>query len=262
MDGAQLLKSLDMLSSLGINKLIVTGGEPLMRRELTGLLARAGELGMARLVLTNGDMLDDRAARDLVACGLEGVSISVHCITDARRVEHAAMMLHESGMSRVTATIVFTRGNASDVRPLYDWAKERGMGTIIQPAYLPRGSRDSQALSPRYFTQDQWDMVAPVLREWGEATGASAYVGFVLSLYGQGPCSAPALCSMGSGAVVLDSDGMLYPCFHRYDMPAGTIRHDGADSVIEKLRVSGADLKTASCYGEHCVSLFIAHQSI
>ena len=70
----------DIFVSLGIEKIRLTGGEPMMRRDIETIIAKLAQLkdkGLRDLALTtNGYFLPDRA-RDLKAAGLDRITISV-----------------------------------------------------------------------------------------------------------------------------------------------------------------------------------------
>jgi len=70
-------------ASLGAEKLRITGGEPLLRRDLPRLIEQLAAIdGIKDIALTtNGMMLDDQAA-DLAAAGLHRVTISLDSIDD------------------------------------------------------------------------------------------------------------------------------------------------------------------------------------
>ncbi|MCX6353350.1 MAG: radical SAM/SPASM domain-containing protein [Candidatus Aureabacteria bacterium] len=259
MGDPEMLTAIGKLAALGITNLIITGGEPLLRRELIPLIRSAGELGMTRLILTNGDLLDERIIGEFIACGLEGLSISVNSMHDARKIERCAALLQRSGRVRVTVTKVISRENFRDIGAIYRWAVSRGLGIIIQPAYLPEHSALFKTLSPHHLSRSELQELTPILGSWGNRQRVAAYVGFIFGLYKLGPDLKPAHCGMGTSALVLDSDGSVYPCFHRRDLPAGNILSDPPESIRNRLESMRKSLQAAPCYGEHCVSLFIGY---
>jgi len=256
-----LFNALERLAALRVRQLIITGGEPFLRREIIALLRRAGGLGMAQQLLTNGDLLDEATALQLMDCGLEGLSLSISSLDDARRLDGAAALLRRAPRMTLTATIVFNRKNAGDLRALYEWANRNGMGTIFQPAYIPADSKQFGPLSPHQMSKKQWENVARLLREWGLRGHVTQYVDFILSLYGQGSSSKPRRCTMASEALVLDCDGTVYPCFHRRDLKAGNVFKTPEEVIVKNLEYSFREVCGARCYGEHCVSLFYGQQS-
>jgi len=67
---------------LGVRKLRLTGGEPLLRRDLEDLVARLARLGALDLTLTtNASVLDQKAAA-LAAAGLTRVTVSLDSLDD------------------------------------------------------------------------------------------------------------------------------------------------------------------------------------
>src|SRR5262249_22536329 len=68
----------DVFLALGVDRIRLTGGEPLLRRDLSSLVAMiAGKPGLADLALTtNGVLLADQAA-GLKAAGLKRLTVSL-----------------------------------------------------------------------------------------------------------------------------------------------------------------------------------------
>ena len=68
--------------SLGVNKLRITGGEPLLRRDLEHLVARLAALGDLDLTLTTNGALLGKKAEALAAAGLTRVTVSLDSLDD------------------------------------------------------------------------------------------------------------------------------------------------------------------------------------
>ncbi len=64
--------------------LVVTGGEPLVRRDVPDVMATAGGLGFRFGMVTNGWLLDEARARTLVELGMKSVVVSL----DGPREDH------------------------------------------------------------------------------------------------------------------------------------------------------------------------------
>ncbi|NTV10599.1 MAG: radical SAM protein, partial [Zoogloea sp.] len=67
----------------GVNKLRLTGGEPLMRRELEKLVAQLSRLPGAELTLTTNGVLLPKKAQALADAGLKRVTVSLDALDDA-----------------------------------------------------------------------------------------------------------------------------------------------------------------------------------
>ncbi|MEO7051792.1 MAG: GTP 3',8-cyclase MoaA [Rhodanobacter sp.] len=69
------------LVDLGVEKVRLTGGEPLVRRNLEDLVAKISELGAIDIALTtNGVLLDEKKACALKAAGLQRITVSLDAL--------------------------------------------------------------------------------------------------------------------------------------------------------------------------------------
>jgi len=68
---------LDGIKRAGFRLVILSGGEPLMRRDLCELIAYAGSLGLRTAIGSNGTLLTRSAAAELKTAGLSGAAISL-----------------------------------------------------------------------------------------------------------------------------------------------------------------------------------------
>ncbi len=129
----------DRFVSLGVRKLRLTGGEPLVRRELPTLIARLAKKPIDDLAMTtNGVLLTEHLA-DLVSSGLHRVTVSLDTLSPSRfkaltgRDHHAHVL---AGIDAVAASplraglkldAVVIRGvNDGELVPLLDYAGRVG----------------------------------------------------------------------------------------------------------------------------------------
>src|SRR4051812_24482011 len=69
--GPRVRAAVDEALGRGAREIVLTGGEPTMRRDLAALVAHARARGAERVVLeTNATLLDEPRARELGAAGL------------------------------------------------------------------------------------------------------------------------------------------------------------------------------------------------
>jgi GTP 3',8-cyclase len=128
------------LAPLGVNKLRLTGGEPLVRAELPELVRRLSSIaGIRDIALTTNGMLLDEHAESLKAAGLQRINISL----DTLREEVFQQITRRSGVDRVLAGIAAAqragferiRLNAvaihgiteSEIVPLAEFARARNL---------------------------------------------------------------------------------------------------------------------------------------
>lgn len=125
---------------LGVSKIRLTGGEPLVRRDLPQLVERLAKLGARELCLTtNGSLLQDLAPA-LAHAGLHRVTVSLDSIDEAtfQRVTDTRCSVAEvlrgidaarrAGLNPVKINMVVKRGlNDSSVIPMAAWARNEGL---------------------------------------------------------------------------------------------------------------------------------------
>ena len=94
---------LDEVATLDTGTMVVlTGGEPLVRRDLEQIAAHGATLGLAMVVGSNGMLLTERRVRSLKQAGVLGVGISVDSLDP---VQHDAFRGHPGAWARTMAGI-------------------------------------------------------------------------------------------------------------------------------------------------------------
>jgi GTP 3',8-cyclase len=124
---------------LGVTQLRFTGGEPLLRRGLAGIVAAAAALRpRPRLALTTNGIGLDRLAGPLAAAGLDRVNVSLDTLDEARfaTIAHRDRLgdvlaglraAADAGLTPVKINSVLLRGVNDDEAPaLLDFALEHG----------------------------------------------------------------------------------------------------------------------------------------
>jgi radical SAM protein with 4Fe4S-binding SPASM domain len=68
---------IDEMHTLGTEMLILTGGEPLLRRDIYDISRYASQKGMWVVMGTNGVLVTEKVASKMLECGIKGVGISI-----------------------------------------------------------------------------------------------------------------------------------------------------------------------------------------
>ena len=138
LDTAECLRIVDEL--LAVNPapmLILSGGEPLLRQDLTQIAAYASQRGATVVVGTNGTLLTDERIAGLKAAGVRGVAVSL----DSLRASYHDNFRHGRGslddtlaaLGRLRAQCLdfiiqttATKGNRTELERLVEWSAEQG----------------------------------------------------------------------------------------------------------------------------------------
>ncbi|MDF1551475.1 MAG: GTP 3',8-cyclase MoaA [Deferrisomatales bacterium] len=134
----ELLRVARVAVSLGIEKIRITGGEPLVRRGVVGFVARVGALpGLRDFSLTTNGLLLADAAASLRQAGLRRVNVSL----DTLRPEVFERITRRPGLERVLAGLAE--------------ARRVGLAPIKVNVVALRGVNDGEILDFAAFAQQE-----------------------------------------------------------------------------------------------------------
>lgn len=215
---------------LGVTKLRITGGEPLLDKNVAGLIARLARLpGVDDLALTTNGMLLAPVAQELADAGLHRVTISLDSLDEAvfrtmsgnrgdlGKVMAGIAAAEQAGLSPIKINVVVQRG-VNDHTVLDVLEHFRGTGHIVRLIeFMDVGNRNGwsiQQVVPSLETlksiQAMWPL-RPVGKNYpGEVARRYQYldgageIGFISSV-------TEPFCGSCSRAR-LSADGTLYTC--------------------------------------------------
>ena len=263
----QIQKFVLACKPLGLSKVRITGGEPLLRRDLPKLVRQISDLGLEVALTTNGSFLK-REAESLAEAGLDRVTISLDAIdqdmhsriTDSNvPVSDILEGIQEAtscGLGPVKVNCVVQRGvNESQIPKLV--RQFRGTGVIVRfIEFMDVGGTNgwtpgqvvptSEILD---FLSKEFDLV-PVMREspsdvasrWGHSDG-SGEVGFISSVSQPfcGDCVRARL----------SSDGKLFTClFTAVGHDMSELIRDGDDPSKLTEAIRGVWTRRSDRYSE------------
>jgi len=128
-----------LFCGLGVEKVRLTGGEPLVRRNIETLIAKLSAIeGLDLALTTNGSLLPQKAAR-LREAGLKRITVSLDSLDDAvframndvdfpvQRVLDGIDAAARAGLAPVKVNMVVKRGlNEESIVPMARFFRERG----------------------------------------------------------------------------------------------------------------------------------------
>jgi cyclic pyranopterin phosphate synthase len=136
----EIVRLARIFAKLGVRKIRLTGGEPLLRKELEVLVADlAGLKGIEDIALTTNGLLLAEKATALKKAGLHRVTVSLHSIDDdifgkmngrgfsTKKVLEGIEKAQEVGLTPIKINVVVQRGvNEHAVMELARYFRERG----------------------------------------------------------------------------------------------------------------------------------------
>ncbi len=266
---SEILKIARVATGLGVSKLRLTGGEPLLDKNITTLIAGLAELpGVDDLALTTNAMLLAPMAADLAAAGLHRVTISLDSLDenvfrimsggrgDLRRVLDGVAAAEKAGLTPIKINVVVQRGvNDHTVIDLLEHF--RGTGHIVRLIeFMDVGNRNGWRMEQVVPSSE---LLAAIQQAWPLRPVGQNYPGEVARRYqyedGQGEIGfissvTKPFCGSCSRAR-LSADGVLYTCLfatHGTDLRE-PLRNGADDNALADI-LSRTWLQRADRYSE------------
>lgn len=258
----EITRLVRIFSTFGIDRVRISGGEPLVRREIERLVGMITKLpGVKRVgITTNGFFLKEKASL-LRKAGLESVTVSLHSLKKERfafvtqvdshdRVLEGIRAAKEAGFESVKLNAVIIRGyNDDEILDFASMAHDEGFNMRFIE-YMPFDGKKSWGIE-KVVSGDEilgkikskYDIL-PLEREAGSTalnyrfTEGGGEFGVITSI-------TRPFCS-DCDRLRLTSDGKLVPCLfdsHEYDL-SSLLRGGSADSEIAEYLRATVKLKS------------------
>jgi cyclic pyranopterin phosphate synthase len=253
---------------LGITKLRITGGEPLVRRDLPRLIEKLSAIeGIRDIALTTNAVLLQQQAKDLYAAGLRRLNIHLDTL-DRERFRHITRRddlprvlagidaAAAAGFRRIKFNVVAVKGLVEpDIVPMARFCKERG----FEPRFIEFMPLDAQSLWDRTKVLTADEIIATIAREIGPLAevpdsdprapateyayaDGSGHLGFIASV------SKP-FC-LNCNRIRLTSDGKLRYCLFAID----------ETDVKQLLRTGAADEEIQAVIRRNVSEKWLGHE--
>ena len=153
-----ILRLTGILSKHGVNKIRITGGEPLVRKGLTCLIENMGRIkGIEDISMTTNGILLEKYASELYNAGLKRINISLDSLKEERFCKITRMgslkdvltgikLAKKTGFKPVKINTVLIRGiNDDEIIDFVNFAKEFELNLRFIE-YMPMGGNIAEAV--------------------------------------------------------------------------------------------------------------------
>jgi radical SAM protein with 4Fe4S-binding SPASM domain len=251
---SEALAVADKIGAAGVGDVLISGGEPFMRKDLGDILARLARLGVTARIASNGSLLDRAVLerlRDETMVKSFQVSLDtldpelytrLHACPPGRLpgVIANTRLIHELGF-HATVSVRLTPETLAGIPALLDLAAREGWPTVT--VHLPLHTRRVRGAYPqdadllalldpafRHFaglprpwlieTYVPWAEYHPAIRRWSKS----------LKIINRG-------CRAGRDRLTINPDGRLSPCVCM-DRPEATVGRALEDDLVAVFRDS------------------------
>ena len=243
----EMIQAVEAAAALGVTKLRITGGEPLVKKNIVSICRRAAAVeGIKEVCLTTNGVLLPQMAKDLREAGVKRLNLSLDTLDpakyayitrggtleDFRAGFHAAL---DAGFEKVKLNAVLIGGfNDDEIIPLAELTKQYpvDMRFIEMMPMYDSGDFDQRAFVPYTKVLEQLPDVQKVSPDGGVAQlyrlpGAKGNIGLIspVNAHFCGTCN----------RIRLTADGKLKPCLHSSDeYSLKGLDFDGMKAQLEK----------------------------
>ena len=244
----EMIMAVEAAASLGITKLRITGGEPLVKKNILSICRRAAAVeGIREVCLTTNGILLPQIAKDLREAGVKRLNLSldtldsaqysyitrIGTLEDFRDGFHAAL---DAGFEKVKINAVLIGGfNDNEIVPLAELTKRYPVDVRfieLMPMY-DSGDFDQRAFVPCTRVLEALPEALPVSDDGGVAKlyrlpGAMGNMGLIspVNAHFCGTCN----------RIRLTADGKIKPCLHSADeYSLKGLDLDGMKAELEKV---------------------------
>jgi GTP 3',8-cyclase len=224
----EITRVMDAFGRLGVQRVRLTGGEPLVRKGLPELVTRlAGLPGIHDISLSTNATRMRKYARDLKAAGVGRINVSLDSLKPEvfkqvtggklEKVLDGLMAAKDAGLSPIKINMVAMKGiNDGEVEDMVEFCLEHGF-TLRFIETMPMGDTGRHASQDHYLDlqtvrarlQERFDLVPGVMPGGGPArymqvVGTDLRIGFITPI-SQHFCET-------CNRVRLSVDGTIYTC--------------------------------------------------
>jgi radical SAM protein with 4Fe4S-binding SPASM domain len=222
MSTSQVLSVIDELTEAGCLYLLITGGEPLLRKDFSRIYSHAKQKGLILTIFTNGTLVTDRIADLFADMPPRVVEISLYGATSTtyekvtrvsgsyNKCLNAVRRLLERKIPVGLKTILMTL-NKHEFTEIEDIAKNFGVKFRFDAAIFPRLNGDKSPLNLRVSPEEAVEM------EFTNMDRARTWEQYFTRSKGQSPNDKMYNCGAGLTSFHIDPYGNLQPCI----MPTG-----------------------------------------
>lgn len=243
----EIIQAVEAAAALGIRKIRITGGEPLVKKNIVSICRRAAAVeGINEVCLTTNGILLPQLAKDLKAAGVKRINLSLDTldpekythITRIGKLENFQAGLEaafEAGFEKIKVNAVLIGGfNEDEIIPLANLTKEYplDMRFIELMPILNSDEFGETAYVPSSRVLEKLPEAVPVEPDGGVAKlyrlpGAKGNIGLIspINAHFCGECN----------RLRLTQDGKLKPCLHAADeYSIKGLDFDGMKAVMEQ----------------------------
>lgn len=244
MSFGEIIEVLDTLKNMGVQKIMITGGEPSSRPDYIDILLHALDRFASVVLATNGYLVKDQ---DIEAMGKNSSNLVVQVSLDGKEAAHdhvrgvAGSFKRASDVIRklsakgviVAVSTTVNDGNYPDLELLPEYIMGLGAVQLTIAPTVEQGRAQNKNLLDKVSFEDVFKIQGELSRKY---SGKGLYISFVEDMPTGQVAEKNDYCGAGVSQVTIRSNGDVVPCVS-YDYPYGNILTDKLSQIFSKQNV-------------------------
>ncbi|MEE9202684.1 MAG: radical SAM protein, partial [Dehalococcoidia bacterium] len=263
---------IDQMAALGTEMVILTGGEPLLRKDIFAIARYASQKGILVVMGTNGVLIDEEVASSLKDSGLQGVGISLDSLHAQRHDSFRGVKGCWEGAVRgidacvkqglqVIVQTTATQWNYEEIPAMIDFAQSKGAVAFNLYYLVCTGRGEGLAdITPQQYEESLAYVVEAQAHHPGIMVRAKCAPHANRIAHQRGaPLMASAGCPAGTSYLRITPEGQVTPCPY-LPLVAGNLREVGlreiweGSSILRELREPRLEGRCGACeYARVCI---------
>jgi radical SAM protein with 4Fe4S-binding SPASM domain len=242
---------IDDAKEQGLEDLHITGGEPLLRKDLTDIITYAGSRGLKLRLISNGTLLTNTKLAELKQAGLRELMISLDGLEEQHDIIRGCRGSFQKTVSAVTQAVqmgfnvrvnaVAFAFNLEDLLELASFLNELNVSTFSVFLFSPTGR--GSALESWLVEREDWLVFCDRLASLTRGMNMKVIVEKGYHLLSELPIQREAITGPGAGCsqlgrkddyLIITSEGNVWPCILMVNSgyPLGNVRHNPLKEVL------------------------------
>jgi len=244
---------LDYLETMKVFNINLSGGEPLMRKDIYDIIDYASQKKFSIDLLTNGALVTEKVLDRLENTNIFNVQVSIDGIGETHdsfrgrkgtyeRAINAIKLLRDASYD-VSISSTVTKQNMSEIPRIIDMAIDLGISsfktTLFMPAGRGKGNIDKLVLTPQ-DTKDFTYMMIEKKKEVGDKININSETDYPWLAEDLDKESLESMklddsskvgCTAGCSSFYITPDGKIAPCPFLRDLTAGDVRESDIKEI-------------------------------
>ena len=255
----EIYKICQIAKRIGVRKIRLSGGEPLIRKDIVEIISKINSIGFNDISITTNGILIEKYAKDLKEAGIDRVNVSLDTlnpetyefITKKDYLEAAKKGILKSvevGLYPVKINMVIMRDiNEHEIKDMFNFCKDNDM--VLQLIELIESENcDDDKFSAEYhykldMVEERLSDIADEVREREFMQGRRKYYINGGEIEVVKPVDNSKFCA-NCTRLRVTPDGKIKPCLLRHDNLVDIItdiRNNESDEKLEEIFLKGID---------------------